>query len=1260
MQCEGPSRPKRTRVSPQAAGDLVKLFRRINRKAAAGKDARRPGPTTSARLRTAKRDLAQLRRKVRNLKRFLACPTDASKVRSLLAGNPEPPTATVDEDEIRRAKARARRLVRSKRGAIVRAERRVRQLTRLDTTKAEKRKTEGKAKPPEVVIERFPEVYDSPPPPLSAAEKLEREGDYTRARDALNNSQPQASVKVSAEMVREGFKRYRCRRTAAGPSRINYQRIWSALKCRPEMAEEVATLLNGMMARMAKQAQTSREAGVLERCEDWEFPHEWLISKLCLLPKKAPDSVEPSHWRPVVLSDCLLKGISEVLRRVTLEFLRQPTPDGTPRYLCPNYILHTMEDQGSGPTAARMARLIMERAVRDREVVILLVLDLSNAFGSVDVDSVLSALHRVYQLDLGLSAFLAYSTKFRSQVVESAPPATAKVGTAQGKPDSGQIFSLVFAVAILQARPDLRDMVLSAYADDSTTGLFGSDIGSATTAARRWIESLEPSLHRLNFYANPEKSAVVVLDGTRKGARDSTVKFRDTLDPPLKLLKRGESEGRAIPILGARNGCPNVPVLGAEIHPLTGAEFRRWGATVPKQVKNGKGKPECLASAVRRALIRDGCDRDALSVLSLRERAERINRAIVSLLAGVGCVTLRSPNEGINADMALREAFRKGHPGIGGARGNSLSSVLVHATVSMGGLGLKSIYMEQLIAGVSNLFRLLPQGPGTPCNPGVRWTRDTYERRMRELAALKPEGESLIRQQDRGEESDFATIKVRDISVVVSSTLITEGKPITPRRASLALGLCSTAADLSCLATVGGRLLRDDEGMMRGMEIGSEVITDISQIRAKVEGRLFFGRHAMSDKRDSASFRAARRRARVGRPAHTARVLRRDGQGEALFDLSLLIHEGVMARQVPVTTALRKWVPQGDKACMACLRAVDPSAGNHLLEGNPSGGGSTPCRKVRGEIHGRHAAVCRRFAHQVGKSWPNKVEIQFEAPVPGVGRTARADAIIKGPSQWVVVEASITNIATMVEKKRAQVETYCRRLRIEHGIPAAGVASWNEGEFWRRAGTRTILIRVEQDSGGNLNVAVGLGVSGLETTNVEIPEREGKKKITRAVVRAALSGKFTESLKAFVASQPIDTWVAFARSEWAVVLRTWKRSIMPETPLLVLPPGEPEGAWPEESLRGFEAMDVMGVPPSLRVQGMGCEIERPIWVRPVLAVYDTRGTAWPATARSFKELTGKNLPKSVGVMVIRQTSRIYRAWKKAAAINARRFQTVAR
>ena len=1252
---EGPSRPKQTRLSRGDEGNLVEQLRRINAKTAVGKDARRTGPATSARLRSAKWDLQRLRKSACRLKRFLARPVDVSKARLLLAGIPEPPTTVEGEDRVQFAKTQARHLARLKTTAIARAERRVRQLTRLDTTKAENRKAGGKAKPPEVVVQRFPEVYDSPPPPLSADARRAREGDYARARDALNNSRPQAPVKVSAGMVREGFQRYRSRRTAAGPSRINYQQIWSALQKHPSLTEEIARLLNAMIDLMARRAQASRD-GVLERCEEWEFPHEWLISKLCLLPKKAPTSLEPSHWRPVVLSDCLLKGVSEVLRRETLKYLQQPAPDGSPSYLCQNYILHTVEDRGSGPVAARMARLMLERAVRDREVAILLVLDLSNAFGSVDVDSVFSALHRVYQLDLGLSAFLAYCTKFRLQVVESAPPATAKVGTAQGKPDSGQLFSLMFGIAILQARPDLRDMILSAYADDSTTSLYGPDERSAATAARQWLGDLEPCLHRLNFYANPEKSAVVVFDATRKGARDATVKFRDKVDPPLCLVKRGEREGRAIPVLGARDGCRSVPLLGTEIHPLTGPQFRRWGGTVPKQATNGRGEPECLVRAVRRALANDGCDRGALAVLSLRERGERVNRAIVSLLAGLNCVTLRSPNEGINADMALREVFRQGHSGIGGARGNSLSSVLVHASVSVGGLGLKSLYQEQLIAGVSNLFRLLPQA-GVPCNPGVRWTRESYENRIRELVALKPEGERLIRAQDRGVESEFASVTVREVTVVVSATLIAEGKPITPRRASIAIGLCSAAADISCLLTIGGRLLRDDEGAMRALEIGGEVITSASQIRSKVESRLFFGRHAMSDKRDSVAFRAARQRARAGRPAHTARVLRRNKAGETLFDLSLLIHEGVMARPVAITPALRRWVPRGDKVCMACMQAVDPKAGNHLLEGNPSGAGSTPCRKVRKEIFERHSVVCRRFTRQVRKVWPSVDEVSFEEHIPGDGRRARADAIVKGPAQWIVVEASVTNLPAMVEKKRVQVETYCHRLRTHLGIPAAGVASWHEGEFWRRVGTRTILIRVESDSGGNLNVAIGLGVSGLETTNVAVAEREGKKRITRAAIRGALSGRLTAATKSFVASQNVDTWVAFARSDFAPVLRTWKRALMKDTPLLVLPPGEPEDAWPEASLSGEEARKVMGVPPSLSVQGRGREDERPIWVRPVLAVYDTRGTAWPATARSYKELTGGNLPKSIGVSIIRKTAEIYRVWKSAAASNSRRFQT---
>ena len=87
--------------------------------------------------------------------------------------------------------------------------------------------------------------------------------------------------------------------------------------------------------------------------------------------------------------------------------------------------------------AARVIRMTAEQAARDGKAWVMLASDLSNSFGSIDVDTLYRSL-LAYGVESGTARFLAYVTKYRLQELKPGPPVPANVGSCQGKPDSPQ------------------------------------------------------------------------------------------------------------------------------------------------------------------------------------------------------------------------------------------------------------------------------------------------------------------------------------------------------------------------------------------------------------------------------------------------------------------------------------------------------------------------------------------------------------------------------------------------------------------------------------------------------------------------------------------------------------------------------------------------------------------------------------------------------------------------------------------------------
>ena len=152
--------------------------------------------------------------------------------------------------------------------------------------------------------------------------------------------------------------------------------------------------------------------------------------------------------------------------------------------------------------------MLVERAAASASACVLVSTDLSNTFGSVDLNTIFPILHRIYKVDIDAATTIAYTAKYRTQKLKPLDAKMAEVGIAQGMPDSG-------GIPAISADPGSNKVVHSAYHDDQNSVIIRPTLEQAIDDARSWSDRLQRGNRLLNLYPNPEKSCVVVLEFTR-------------------------------------------------------------------------------------------------------------------------------------------------------------------------------------------------------------------------------------------------------------------------------------------------------------------------------------------------------------------------------------------------------------------------------------------------------------------------------------------------------------------------------------------------------------------------------------------------------------------------------------------------------------------------------------------------------------------------------------------------------------------------
>ncbi len=235
-------------------------------------------------------------------------------------------------------------------------------------------------------------------------------------------------------------------------------------------------------------------------------PDRWRQMKVVFIPKVGKeDYSQPKAYRPITLSNFLLKGLERIIH-----------------WFLTDHVLHPLTSQyaytrdRSTETALSDVVDYIERAVHNRQSALAVSLDCSGAFDCIKFDSAIEAME---SKNISTDIISWYDTMLRNRKVSAGLQGVSKTITpTQGSPQGGILSPLVWNLVMDSLLTKLQPHAVKAvgYADDVILIATGFDTSTLQQLMQDALSTVSDwSLkHGLKF--NPQKTTVVMFNKARK------------------------------------------------------------------------------------------------------------------------------------------------------------------------------------------------------------------------------------------------------------------------------------------------------------------------------------------------------------------------------------------------------------------------------------------------------------------------------------------------------------------------------------------------------------------------------------------------------------------------------------------------------------------------------------------------------------------------------------------------------------------------
>ena len=264
-----------------------------------------------------------------------------------------------------------------------------------------------------------------------------------------------------------------------------------------------------------------------------EVPKSWKHAVITPLPKTANAST-PSHYRPVSILPAIMKVIEKIVQRQLVQYFRDHS------LFTPNQ--HGYRPAHSTETALTVVTDRIYRGMDEEQITILVMLDLSKCFDTVDHQRLLAKL-KLYGIDVDWFAnYLdGHSQQVKVTGSEGRPIMSDTLPNDIGVYQGGSLSCLLYAIYVNDMCLYIDGVEIIQFADDTQILISGKKKHLAAMVAK-----LEQALDQLSEWFNENRLKVnaskthMIVFGTKpmlKNLRQISVKFGGTAIQESRVVK---------------------------------------------------------------------------------------------------------------------------------------------------------------------------------------------------------------------------------------------------------------------------------------------------------------------------------------------------------------------------------------------------------------------------------------------------------------------------------------------------------------------------------------------------------------------------------------------------------------------------------------------------------------------------------------------------------------------------------------------------
>lgn len=260
-----------------------------------------------------------------------------------------------------------------------------------------------------------------------------------------------------------------------------------------------------------------------------EFHSEWKIARLVMLEKPKKDESSGRAFRPI----CIINGLGKMAEILLNNRIKMNIEEKNMIHRQQYGFRKGLSTMNALENVLQIQEKIKEKAVKNREVCVMVTLDIENAFNSIGWDKIIKAMERKGVERYLINIIVSYLEE-RKIVDENGKIYSLSCGVPQGSVLGPTLWNLTYD-EIMETRVD-RGVELIAYADDLAVVVTAKSGEALERKAGYNVNKIIERIGEMGLKVAKTKTEMVLIEGRRKVTK-CEIQLGETMVTSVRSMK---------------------------------------------------------------------------------------------------------------------------------------------------------------------------------------------------------------------------------------------------------------------------------------------------------------------------------------------------------------------------------------------------------------------------------------------------------------------------------------------------------------------------------------------------------------------------------------------------------------------------------------------------------------------------------------------------------------------------------------------------